>query len=460
MIVGHAVIALLGSLGTMAKLYQHQMDETYYTKRNIGGFVTHQIHPDGVAYLKYCGVRVGDEIPSRCMSQLQDYGWLFTKDEVPFWGEVDWSPRWVMIRPRALEDLTPFRTNRSVDDYGLTGAPRSVADSLEAQIEAVRERKALERVQHIAELRAETEARLQRIRKEGEAKIEAARQARAREQAAKRERDRQLEEEQSRKRRAAALKGAETRRRNAERRKAEEAEQRERERQLAEKRRETARKAAVTRQRNAGARTAGPPAAPADATSKGPIPGPADVAVTLRDMGRMVTTVKDHGAGSRPASRPGSDTGLAPQSSSKPIEVARTRVWPAEVPDNPHMVHIDAPEPDSSPLAAVFAAPMTSETVEKVAASSPAISPEWMSDRRKDKFRAAEIDLKTVQPDGETPFAAWWHLLWTGFLLLLVVAWVYEPLLGVLLVTVAVVWLSLRVVGNLLSGLRSVDPSQ
>ena len=162
------------------------------------------------------------------MSELRTYGWLFTKDEVPFWGEVDWSPRWIRVQPRPLHELTPFRKARSVDNWlndgPLRQARRSAADALEAQIEAVRERKAQERERHIAELRAETKARLQRIRAEGQAKIETARKAREREQAAKRDRERRNSRRTGTKATSGcALKGAETRRRNAELKMAEEA---------------------------------------------------------------------------------------------------------------------------------------------------------------------------------------------------------------------------------------------
>ncbi len=238
---------VLSEAGVVAKLYQHQTDETYYTRTYEGGIVTRQIHPDGVAYLKYCDVRIGHEIPSWCMSELRTYGWLFTKDEVPFWGEVDWSPRWTTIQPRPLKELTPFRFPRSVDEWlddALPGTPRSVSAGLEAQIERVRERKAREREKRMVVLRAETEARLQRIREEGQAKVEAARSSRERQEAERSEQERRDEEELAQKRRDATRKGAKTRCRNADHRKAEEAEQREQERRLADKRSEAARKAA------------------------------------------------------------------------------------------------------------------------------------------------------------------------------------------------------------------------
>lgn len=146
----------------MAKLHQHQLDETYYTKRNIGYFVTHQIHPDGVAYLKYCGVRLGDEIPPYCMSQLEAYGWLFTKDEVPYGGAVDWSPRWATIRPRPLSELKVFRQVPSVTEWSATGADspyRSAADQLEAELREMREKSARKRDEKMQRLIADIDAK-------------------------------------------------------------------------------------------------------------------------------------------------------------------------------------------------------------------------------------------------------------------------------------------------------------
>lgn len=81
----------------MAKLCQHKVDGTYYTRIYIGGIVTRQIHPDGVAYLKNEGVRLDGEIPTHAMSTLMSRDWLFTKDEMHTWGEIDWAPVWHSI---------------------------------------------------------------------------------------------------------------------------------------------------------------------------------------------------------------------------------------------------------------------------------------------------------------------------------------------------------------------------
>jgi hypothetical protein len=160
-----------GGTSTVAKLYQHQTDETYYTRINIGGIVTRQIHPDGVAYLKHCGVRVGKEIPSYCMSRLRDYGWLFTKDKAHLWGEVDWAPRWATIRARPLDDLRPFRQVPSVAEWIYSGSPSgsSAADDLLAEIQAIRENAARER-----------DAKWQRLIADIEAKRRATREAQER----------------------------------------------------------------------------------------------------------------------------------------------------------------------------------------------------------------------------------------------------------------------------------------
>jgi hypothetical protein len=86
----------------LANLYQHKVDGTYYTKIFVGGIVTRQIHPDGVAYLKNQGVRLEGEIPSFAMSVLMSRNWLHTKDEVHAWGEVDWAPDWNSIGAPAV----------------------------------------------------------------------------------------------------------------------------------------------------------------------------------------------------------------------------------------------------------------------------------------------------------------------------------------------------------------------
>lgn len=201
----------------MAKLYQHQTDGTYYTRTYEGGIVTRQIHPHGVAYLKHCGVRVDGEIPSYCMSELRDYGWLFTKEEMPFWGETDWSPHWSRIQPRPLSQLRPVRRNPSVAEWRGVGGDvpaSSVADEVEDRLVDVQARIEQRRQQMLRSIQAEIETvrrELAQVREAGQVAAEDAGRQRKEEA---RERNRLLREERARKRREAALKGAETRRRN------------------------------------------------------------------------------------------------------------------------------------------------------------------------------------------------------------------------------------------------------
>lgn len=90
----------------LAKLCQHKADGTYYTRIYVGGIVTRQIHPDGVAYLKNEGVRLDGEIPTHAMSTLMSRDWLFTKEEMHKWGEVDWAPVWHSI---GVPAANPFK---------------------------------------------------------------------------------------------------------------------------------------------------------------------------------------------------------------------------------------------------------------------------------------------------------------------------------------------------------------
>ncbi len=83
----------------MVKLQRHQQDDTYYLQPYVGGMVTWQIHPDGLAWLKREGVRVGAELPEGALSEFRERNWLYTKDQIPTWGEVDWAPDWDKIGP-------------------------------------------------------------------------------------------------------------------------------------------------------------------------------------------------------------------------------------------------------------------------------------------------------------------------------------------------------------------------
>ncbi len=69
----------------MAVLSRREDDGGFYTRINIGGIATRQVHPDAVRYLTKRGVYVGDEIPPELMRKLRSTKhWLFTKEEFPF----------------------------------------------------------------------------------------------------------------------------------------------------------------------------------------------------------------------------------------------------------------------------------------------------------------------------------------------------------------------------------------
>ena len=70
------------------------MEGTYYIRPYVGGMVTWQIHPDGVAWLKRQGVHIGGHLPDGALTVLRDNHWAYTRDESPFWGDVDWTPDW------------------------------------------------------------------------------------------------------------------------------------------------------------------------------------------------------------------------------------------------------------------------------------------------------------------------------------------------------------------------------
>lgn len=78
----------------MPKLHCHATEGTYYTVMYKGGLVTRQIHPDGVLWLKQSGVRLGGEISADKMRTLEYRRWLYTKEEIPHWGAIDWAPDW------------------------------------------------------------------------------------------------------------------------------------------------------------------------------------------------------------------------------------------------------------------------------------------------------------------------------------------------------------------------------
>lgn len=88
----------------MAKVFQHQADGTWYTKRYEGESVTRRIHPDGVVFLKRRGVRIGEDIPPFAMSELVVRNWLSTNEEAAGWGEVRKAPEPVpALQPSARQ---------------------------------------------------------------------------------------------------------------------------------------------------------------------------------------------------------------------------------------------------------------------------------------------------------------------------------------------------------------------
>lgn len=86
----------------MATLYRRKSDGGFYTKINIGGIVTKQVHPDAVRYLIAQGVFVDEEIPSEHMRVLrQTQNWLYTKEEHPFVTFLEHNERTFGHRPKA-----------------------------------------------------------------------------------------------------------------------------------------------------------------------------------------------------------------------------------------------------------------------------------------------------------------------------------------------------------------------
>lgn len=165
----------------MPKLYQHQLDDTYYTRLywpGVSAIVTRQIHPDGVVFLKRQGVQLEGDIPLWLVDELKKRNWLATKEEMPHWGIVVW-PKWHLIdapKPKPFPKGNPFVTKKR---------EAARAAKLAAQEEQRRATEAAER-QELEQKRAANRERGRRYRakKKAEAK-EAERKAEAR-----RERDR------------------------------------------------------------------------------------------------------------------------------------------------------------------------------------------------------------------------------------------------------------------------------
>lgn len=177
----------------MPKLYQHQLDDTYYTRLywpNVNAIVTRQIHPDGVVFLKRQGVQLEGEIPAWLIDELDERNWLATKEEMPFWGIVNW-PKWHLIdapKPKPFPKENPFITKKREAARAAKRAAeaenRRIAEETERQkIEAKREANRESQRRYRARKKAEVEAariEAERSEREAERKREAARERRRR----------------------------------------------------------------------------------------------------------------------------------------------------------------------------------------------------------------------------------------------------------------------------------------
>lgn len=110
---------------------RHQQNGTYYVRIIPGGYVTKQIHPDGLVFLKRNGYVLGSIISTDDMATLKSNDWLHTWDEIPHWGELNWAPEWYQIGlPRTKGKLYPRPISNShaeVDE--LKKAQRLVRES-------------------------------------------------------------------------------------------------------------------------------------------------------------------------------------------------------------------------------------------------------------------------------------------------------------------------------------------
>lgn len=184
----------------MPKLYQHQLDETYYTRLywpGVSAIVTRQIHPDGVRLLKREGVRLEGEIPLWLIDELKERNWLATKEEMPYWGIVDWAPKWHLIdapKPKPFPKENPFVTKKreaaraarraaEEEKRRAAEAERRAAEEAERQkLEAKREAERERQRQYRARKKAEAEAarlEMEESRREAESELEAARELRS-----------------------------------------------------------------------------------------------------------------------------------------------------------------------------------------------------------------------------------------------------------------------------------------
>lgn len=116
-------------VGNVARLYQHRTYGTYYTKRNVSaGVVLWQIHPDGVAFLKYQGIVIGGDIPSYAMRILHDRSWLFTREEAAQCREIDWAPAWADLDRVPVGHYPVWLARQKRDCAALMASSRRMAE--------------------------------------------------------------------------------------------------------------------------------------------------------------------------------------------------------------------------------------------------------------------------------------------------------------------------------------------
>lgn len=130
----------------LPKLYMRQ-DGGLYTKINMGGIVTMQIHPDAIDFLDRHGVQIGQEIPAHVMKTLRNKrGWLYTKGEFPFAGPID--PSFQMFSSGSRGTTKGSTDPSSVDAKLLTPEEREADAWYKLQVQRAREEDAkLERIE-------------------------------------------------------------------------------------------------------------------------------------------------------------------------------------------------------------------------------------------------------------------------------------------------------------------------
>ncbi len=116
-------------MGNVARLYQHRTYGTYYTKRSHdAGVILWQIHPNGVAFLKYQGVVIGGDIPAYAMRILHDRSWLFTREEATQCREIDWAPAWADLGRAPVGHYPLWLARQKRDCTALLAASRRIAE--------------------------------------------------------------------------------------------------------------------------------------------------------------------------------------------------------------------------------------------------------------------------------------------------------------------------------------------